>query len=148
MDGRGGLSSPRGWLESSLCRLAMFIHLLILAALNMIPPRSSTSSIWSISNLLNTRATAVFNVSVARCSLYNYLFKVFALLSGFLRRALDLDLSAPALLRTAASQPALTVVVEWPGSDAGASHPHAKADASYRFRFTTFRWATVRLVRL
>ena len=25
----------------------------------------------------------------------------------------------------AATQPALTVVVEWPGSDPGASHPHA-----------------------
>ena len=35
------------------------------------------------------RVTDVFDVLVARCSLYNCLFKVFALLSGLLRRALD-----------------------------------------------------------
>ena len=137
IDNRGALPSPGGWRAADPAWMAIRILLLLLllrrrySVLNMVPPWSSTSSIWSISFLLNPRATAVFNVLVARCSLYNYLFQVFALLSGLLRRALDLDLSPPAcdsLLElvparapaTTASQPALTAVVEWPGSALGA----------------------------
>ena len=74
MDDCGALSSPGGWLATSLARMAIRLLLLLLAelfhCLQHGASRSSTSSIWSNSFLLNTRATAIFNGLAAQRNLY------------------------------------------------------------------------------
>ena len=226
IDSCGGLTSPGGGRDAKPARMAirrllLRLHLAeLLLRLQHGASRSSTSSICSISFLLNTRTTAIFNGLAARCNLYksrdlsmpvlphrrmlefglsekatldslelrsastavggaaaqsSFISELTPAIANSLpahndtnspslraevlgaRRdhlALELDpprvlahktisliaadgampelaqtLRRPVLLpaarAAAASQPALTVVVEWPGSDPGALHPHA-----------------------
>ena len=74
MDDCGTLSSTGGWRAANPARMAILLLLLLLAELfhrlQHGASRSSASSIWSISFLFNTRATAIFNWLAARCNLY------------------------------------------------------------------------------
>ena len=84
MEDRGALSSPGGWHAANMARMAIRLpqysdesfHCFYHGA-----SRTRTSSIWGISFLLNTRATAIFNRLAAGCNLYK-----------------SRDLSTPALL--------------------------------------------------